>query len=245
VIGIDDPICRSICNEMGRTSAQQVVPISVREAAPGGVYVESGWLVDDLAGASVRVLEMAQAERLPGSHNWQNAAAGYAVARRAGVPPDVAAAAIRSFPGLAHRQELVDTIDGVRYINDSKATNADATEKALSCYPVIYWIAGGLAKAGGIVPLEAYFPRVRHTFLIGDATEEFAATLDGKVPYTRCGDLATAVGAASERARRDSGEGGVVLLSPACASFDQFANFEVRGDTFRDLVAALRKGAAA
>ncbi|HZE46109.1 MAG TPA: UDP-N-acetylmuramoyl-L-alanine--D-glutamate ligase, partial [Xanthobacteraceae bacterium] len=134
---------------------------------------------------------------------------------------------------------LVGTIDGIRYINDSKATNADATEKALLCYPAIYWIAGGLPKAGGITPLAPHFGRLRHTFLIGQATEEFAVTLEGTVPFTRCGDLATAVTAASERARRDGVPGAVVLLSPACASYDEFKNFEERGDMFRRLVTAL------
>jgi len=242
IIGIDDAICCGICEEMRRTGHQRVVPISVREAALGGVYVADGWLMDALDGAPARILDLAEAERLPGAHNWQNAAAGYAVARRFGIAPEVVAAAIRSFPGLAHRQELVDTIDGVRYINDSKATNADATEKALTCYEAIYWIAGGLAKAGGIVPLAPHFERLRHTFLIGNATEEFAATLDGKVPFTRCSDLATAVKAAAERVRVEAAQGAVVLLSPACASFDQFANFEARGDAFRQLVAELRRG---
>ena len=240
VIGIDDPICRSIAEEMSRAGPQRIVPISVREPVTSGVYVEAGHLIDALDGAPQRVLDLAEAERLPGSHNWQNAAAGYAVARRFGIAPDIAAAAIRSFPGLAHRQELVATIDEIRYINDSKATNADATEKALTCYRTIYWIAGGLSKAGGIVPLEPYFERLRHAFLIGRATEEFAETLDGKVPFTRCGDLATAVAAATEQARAEHAADAVVLLSPACASFDQFANFEARGDAFRQLVTELQ-----
>jgi UDP-N-acetylmuramoylalanine--D-glutamate ligase len=241
VIGIDDPICRAIAEEMGRKGPQRVVPISVKQPVSGGVYTEAGVLMDALDGAPTRVLDLAEAERLPGSHNWQNAAAGYAVARRFGIAPDVATAAICSFPGLAHRQELVATVDGIRYINDSKATNADATEKALTCYRAIYWIAGGLSKEGGIVPLEPYFERLRHAFLIGRATEEFAATLDGKVPFTRCGDLAAAVAAAAEHARADRERDAVVLLSPACASFDQFANFEARGDEFRRLVGSLPK----
>jgi UDP-N-acetylmuramoylalanine--D-glutamate ligase len=218
------------------------VPISVNRPVGGGVYVENGHLVDALEGSPKPVLDLARAERLPGAHNWQNACAAYAVARRAGLSEASATAAIRSFPGLAHRQELVDTLDGVRYINDSKATNADASEKALICYPAIYWIAGGLAKTGGIAPLAPYFERLRHTFLIGDATEEFAATLDGKSPYTRCGDLAAAIAAADRMARAERVPGAVVLLSPACASFDQFTDFEARGDCFRDLVASLPRG---
>ena len=240
VIGIDEPICRAIAAEMPRTGDRRVVPISVEEPVSGGVYVAGGWLVDAIDGLPARVFDLTEAARLPGAHNWQNAAAGYAVARRLGIAPNVAAAALRSFPGLAHRQELVDTVEGVRYINDSKATNADATEKALTCYRSIYWIAGGLSKAGGIVPLSPYFERLRHAFLIGNATEEFAATLDGKVPYTRCGDLATAVAMAADRARSERIPDAVVLLSPACASWDQFTSFEARGDAFRGLVGQLK-----
>ena len=236
IIGIDDPICRDLCAQLRRGGLARVVPISVNQPVAGGVYVEDGWLVDALDAKPVRVLDLTLAERLPGAHNWQNAAAAYAVSRAGGVETAAVTAAICSFPGLAHRQELVDTIDGIRYINDSKATNADATEKALLCYPAIYWIAGGLPKAGGITPLAPHFGRLRHAFLIGRATEEFAATLDGSVPFTRCGDLATALAMASERARRDGVPGAVVLLSPACASYDQFKNFEERGDRFRELV---------
>jgi UDP-N-acetylmuramoylalanine--D-glutamate ligase len=242
IVGIDDPICRAICDELRREGPARVVPISVNERAPGGVYVERGQLVDATGRQPIHMLDLGEAERLPGSHNWQNAAAAYAAARSLGVAPEDAASAIRSFPGLAHRQELVDTIDGIRYINDSKATNADAAEKALACYEAIYWIAGGLPKAGGIAPLAPYFRRLRHAYLIGTATEEFAATLGSSVPITRCGDLATALRAAAEDARRDGVAGAVVLLSPACASYDQFAHFEARGDAFRALVAERRAG---
>ena len=122
------------------------------------------------------------------------------------------------------------------------ATNADAAEKALACYEAIYWIAGGLPKAGGITSLVPYFGQLRHTYLIGTATEEFAATLGNSVPFSRSGDLATAVAAAAKDARHDGVDGAVVLLSPACASYDQFAHFEARGDAFRGLVAELHKG---
>jgi UDP-N-acetylmuramoylalanine--D-glutamate ligase len=240
IVGIDDAICRDLAASLRRESKAQVVPISVHEPASGGVYVADGWLVDALDGRPTRVFELSEAPHLPGLHNAQNVAAAYAVSRRGGLASKAAIAGIKSFPGLAHRQEVVDTINGVRYINDSKATNADATEKALACYEAIYWIAGGLPKAGGITSLAPYFKRLRHAFLIGDATEEFAATLDGKVSYSRCGDLANALAAAEERARGDhAAADAVVLLSPACASYDQFPNFEVRGDTFRRLVSDL------
>ncbi|HKS90111.1 MAG TPA: UDP-N-acetylmuramoyl-L-alanine--D-glutamate ligase [Stellaceae bacterium] len=239
ILGIDDPISRGIAEEL-RAGAARVAPISVTREAAGGVYVDAGGLVDAMGERPVRVLDLAEAERLPGTHNWQNAAAAYAAARALGIAPEDAAGAIRSFPGLAHRQELVATIDGVRFVNDSKATNADTAEKALACYEAIYWIAGGLPKAGGIAPLVPYFGRLRHAFLIGAATEEFATTLGDKVPFTRCGELAAAVAAAAGAARRDRVPGAVVLLSPACASYDQFANFEARGDLFRTLVEELK-----
>lgn len=237
IVGIDDDTCREMMAELRLDAGgRRIVPISVREVVRDGVYVADGVLTDALGGSPTPVFDLAEAPRLPGLHNAQNAATAYAAARLAGLSTDAAIAGIGSFPGLAHRQELVDTIDGVRYINDSKATNADATEKALACYEAIYWIAGGLPKAGGITSLAPYFKRLRHAFLIGDAAGEFAATLDGKVPYSRCSDLATALAAASDRARGEHVPEAVVLLSPACASYDQFPNFEVRGDTFRRLV---------
>jgi UDP-N-acetylmuramoylalanine--D-glutamate ligase len=215
------------------------VPISAQSVARGGVYAADGWLVDDVAGEAAPVVEMAGLARLPGTHNRQNAAAAFAAVRQVGVSREVAAAALQSFPGLAHRQELIATIDGVRYINDSKATNADAAAKALACYETIYWIAGGLAKEGGIVSLSPYHYRIRHAFLIGEAAPAFADTLASEVPHSGCGELAAAVRSAHELAGRERRAGAVVLLSPAAASFDQFANFEARGDAFRRLVEAL------
>jgi UDP-N-acetylmuramoylalanine--D-glutamate ligase len=216
-----------------------MVRISAEGPVGGGVYATNGWLVDDMARMPRRVLDLRDAVRLPGRHNWQNIAAAYATARCLDVDTPAAVAAIKSFPGLAHRQELVATIDGVAYVNDSKATNADAAEKALACYDDVYWIAGGVAKEGGIASLAPLFPRIRRAFLIGEARDAFAATLDGKVPVTMSGTLADAVADARKAALAERRRGGVVLLSPACASFDQFANFEERGDAFRALVETL------
>ena len=239
IVGIDDELSRAMANALARAGAQRVVPISAETRARGGVYAEGGWLVDDIEGRARRVLELRRAARLLGTHNWQNAAAAYAATRALGIDAATIVAGIVSFAGLAHRQELVATIDGVAYVNDSKATNADATAKALACYDAIYWIAGGVPKEGGITSLTPLFPRIRHAFLIGKATEEFAATLEGQVPLSRCGELGRALAAARETALAQRKPGAVVLLSPACASFDQFANFEERGDTFRRLVQAL------
>jgi UDP-N-acetylmuramoylalanine--D-glutamate ligase len=231
VIGLDDDICKRIADKLA-TSGHRVVPISAEHMAPGGVYVAGTNLIDDLEHQQAAVLNLATLPHLPGRHNWQNAAAAFAAARCLGVAAQIAARAIASFPGLPHRQELVAKIDGVRYVNDSKATNADATEKALVCYEDVLWIAGGVAKEGGIAGLEPYFSRLRHAFLIGEAAPAFAETLSGKAPFTRSGDLATAVRQAHAIAK----PGNTVLLSPACASFDQFRDFEARGDAFRRLV---------
>jgi UDP-N-acetylmuramoylalanine--D-glutamate ligase len=147
--------------------------------------------------------------------------------------------AIASFPGLAHRMENVGALGHTRFINDSKATNADATARALACYPDIFWIAGGKAKEGGIASLSEYFPRIRKAYLIGDAAHAFSRTLDGKVVYDLSGTLERAVAQAAADAAASSVAAPVVLLSPACASYDQFKDFEQRGDAFRALVARL------
>jgi len=144
-----------------------------------------------------------------------------------------------SYPGLRHRQELVAIIDGVRYVNDSKATNADAAEKAMVCYDRIYWIAGGQAKEGGIESLRPLFGRVARAFLIGESAQMLADTLSGSVTYEMCGTLDAAIHRAHDVALADPHHGGVVLLSPACASWDQFKSFEHRGDMFRDIVNSL------
>jgi UDP-N-acetylmuramoylalanine--D-glutamate ligase len=239
IVGVDDPICAGIERDLARAAEQIVIPISAEHAVARGVYAAGGNLIDDIKGKASPIVEMAGLARLPGIHNWQNAAAAFAAVRHVGVAIEAATAGLRSFPGLAHRQELIATIDGVRYINDSKATNADAAAKALACYENIYWIAGGLAKEGGIESLAPYHQRIRHAFLIGQAAPAFAATLGSQVPHSRCGELAAAVAAARELAMREGRQGAIVLLSPACASWDQFANFEARGDAFRRLVEAL------
>jgi UDP-N-acetylmuramoylalanine--D-glutamate ligase len=174
------------------------------------------------------------ARSLPGRHNAQNAAFAYAAARAVGVPHDAAVEGLMTFPGLAHRMEEVGRLGRVRFINDSKATNADAARQALSSYERSFWIAGGRAKAGGIDELEDLFPRVVEAFLIGESAGPFAARL-GDTPHRISGDMASAVQAAAEAAAA-SGREAVVLLSPAAASFDQYPDFEARGEAFRAAV---------
>jgi len=146
---------------------------------------------------------------------------------------------LRSFAGLPHRMEVVGRRGGVLFVNDSKATNADSAAQALACFTDIFWIAGGKPKSGGLASLTGFFPRMRKAYLIGEAAAAFAAELDGKVAHVVAGTLERAVALAARDAEAASLAQPVVLLSPACASFDQFRNYEVRGDAFRDLVRAL------
>ena len=242
VIGVDDPHCRKIHAELTAAGDQAVIPISASgEAVPGGVYVIDGVLYDDQEGQAIPAIDLKEIESLPGAHNWQNAAAAYAACKAHGVNPATITACLRSFPGLAHRQELVAEIDGIRFVNDSKATNAEAAARALASYDDIYWIAGGRAKEGGLEGLEPYYPKVRKAFLIGESREAFAAQLDGKLSYSSCGGLDSAVAEAYAEAAAERRPAPVVLLSPAAASFDAFANFEARGDAFRNAVKALEE----
>nr|WP_221237123.1 UDP-N-acetylmuramoyl-L-alanine--D-glutamate ligase [Roseospira goensis] len=239
-IGLDDTICRNIHAELTRTDSRDLIPFSAARAVPRGVSTKDGVLVDDIDGKGARVADLTGLRALPGEHNWQNIAAAYAACRARGVPPATIAAALKTFPGLPHRHEIVATVDGVLFVNDSKATNAEAAEKAILCHDDIYWIAGGQAKEGGIDALEPHLDRIVHAYLIGAAAEAFAAVLDrNEVPYSLCGTLEAAVDLAFQHACEDDEENPVVLLSPACASFDQFANFEARGDAFKALVADL------
>lgn len=248
VLGVDDQFCGDLFDKL-KESGRKLIPISVAHEVPGGVDALDGRLVDRMGGAPIAVTDLTTIPTLPGSHNWQNAAAAYVATRAMGLDRSTIVAGLKSYPGLAHRQELIATIGNVRYVNDSKATNADAAAKALVCYDDIYWIIGGQAKEGGIGSLESLFPRVRHAYLIGECAPLFAKQLGKAVPFTQCGTLDKAVAAAHLQAQRDRKPGAVVLLSPACASWDQYPNFEARGDHFRKLVLALAaqssgKGAA-
>jgi UDP-N-acetylmuramoylalanine--D-glutamate ligase len=186
------------------------------------------------------VASLAGIPTLRGSHNAQNAAAALAACLAVGADRARLAAALLTYPGLAHRMEIAGRRGRVLFVNDSKATNADSTEKALASYEgAIFWIAGGLAKEGGIAPLAPYFDRIAKAYLIGKAAPEFAAMLEGKVPHVMSGTLAAAVTQAASDAALSRAPEPVVLLSPACASFDQFADFEDRGNRFRTMVQEL------
>ncbi len=233
VIGIDDAQTSSIFTRLSG-AGKSALPVSVGKVLGRGVFVLDGVLYDSQGGRANRIADLKEAAHLPGAHNWQNAALAYAATKPYAKDARAVASALMDFPGLAHRIEDVGRIGRVRFVNDSKATNADAAERALVCFEDIYWIAGGRPKEGGIESLARHFPRIRKAYLIGEAAKDFARTLEGHVPYEISGTLENAVAAASADA-----QSGVVLLSPACASFDQFRDFEHRGEAFRAAVSKL------
>jgi UDP-N-acetylmuramoylalanine--D-glutamate ligase len=236
VIGVDDNWCRAAAGRIERNGGN-VIRVSVREELSAGVFVEDDGTIVRAANEDAWPLASLDGiGSLRGRHNAQNAACAAAAALALGVDAAAIQAGLRSFPGLAHRMEQVGRKGAVLFVNDSKATNADSAAQALACFSDIFWIAGGKAKTGGIVSLEGFFPRIRKAYLIGEAAAEFAKTLDGKVAYERVGTLDRAVAAAARDAEATALREAVVLLSPACASFDQYRNFEVRGDRFRELV---------
>ena len=239
-VGVDDPDSAAVYTKIAAKRGSHAIAVSVGKVLGRGIFVIDGKLFEALEHpAAVQVADLKLAARLPGMHNWQNAALAYAAARRFVRDTRAVAAAITRFPGLAHRIENVGQIGKVRFINDSKATNADAAARALACFSDIYWIAGGKPKEGGIADLAAYFPRMRKAYLIGEAADAFGRTLAGKVENVQSGTLERALNNAFDDARASNAAAPVVLLSPACASFDQFRDFEQRGDNFRDMVKAM------
>jgi UDP-N-acetylmuramoylalanine--D-glutamate ligase len=232
LIGVDDDFSARMMRGVGAGAAKHGV--SVTHELRDGYTAADGILRLKSQGEILEGLDLRAMPALKGRHNWQNTCMAYGAARALGVSIEKIEAAMKSFPGLAHRMQQIAVVGGVPYINDSKATNADAAEKALASFDNIYWIAGGIAKAGGIEPLAPYFSKIARAYLIGAAAQEFAKTLEGKVAYTIAETLDNAVQLAAQDAKPD----GVVLLSPACASFDHYKNFEIRGDAF---VAAVQK----
>ena len=247
LIGVDDVMTHAIGARLsGRAmSEQRVVPVSAMRPLEWGFFVDDGAIYyreqNRAKEESELIATLVGARALRGAHNAQNAAFACAVGWECGLEDEEIARGRLSFPGLPHRMEEVGNIGGVAFVNDSKATNADAAAKALACYDHAYWIAGGRPKEGGIAGLSALFPRIRHAFLIGEAADEFAAVLKGKVPVTMSGTLDRAVSDAAAAALGAPEHEAVVLFSPACASFDQFRDYEHRGQTFRRLVEDLTR----
>jgi UDP-N-acetylmuramoylalanine--D-glutamate ligase len=236
LLGIDEPEMEVVAGAVRASGRTRLRTFSVGRHPDASLYVDAeGALTEDGTAAA----SFAGLPTLRGAHNWQNAAAAWGAASALGLEGDDILAGMATFPGLAHRMELVGRRGSVLFVNDSKATNADAAAKALATFDPIYWIAGGQAKAGGIDSLAEFFPKIAKAYLIGSAADAFSDALAGQAPHVIAGDLDNAVRMAAEDAALDPRQEPAVLLSPACASFDQFADFEARGDAFKRLFSML------
>jgi UDP-N-acetylmuramoylalanine--D-glutamate ligase len=237
IIGYDSPITRAIYEQrIAEYGAHSAIPVSAIEAVKGGVAVVNGEAIIDLPQCR-GTYTLSPLPQLAGNHNAENIAAAIAVALFSGMRIEMVLPLLPQFKSLPHRLEYLGSHKGVAYVNDSKATNATAAEKALLSYDApLYWIAGGRPDIGGIASLAPLFSNIRHAFLIGEATDLFATECGGRLPYSKCETLDQALLMAKQLAEEEALAGSVVLFSPACASFDQFKNFEHRGDVFRDLV---------
>ncbi|MEM7723277.1 MAG: UDP-N-acetylmuramoyl-L-alanine--D-glutamate ligase [Pseudomonadota bacterium] len=237
VIGVDEAEGQYIANQLVEGPGDpRLLRVSARKLSGPGwdLVARKGWLSETRKGRQAASLDLRGVRGLPGAHNHQNAACAYGVARCLGLAPKAIEAAFHSFEGLPHRSQHVAEINGVAFVNDSKATNVDAAAKALSAFKSIRWICGGLEKEGGSDALWEAAGHVAKAYVIGREADAFALTL-GDIPHEVCGDMATAVA----RAAGDAQPGDTVLLAPAAASFDQYDNFEQRGQDFMDQVAKL------
>jgi UDP-N-acetylmuramoylalanine--D-glutamate ligase len=238
VIGVDDRYTRAAADRLER-AGRPVVRVSVQAPLRDGYYAEGSRIMRAAAGKAHPVAQLAGIDSLRGLHNAQNAACAIAACMALKLEPPAIQKGLLTFPGLANRMQQVGRKGSVLFVNDSKATNADSAAKALASFDNIFWIAGGKPKTGGIAGLAEYFPRIAKAYLIGEAAAEFAQTLEGRVAYEKSGVLSAAISAAARDAEASRLKQPVVLLSPACASFDQYPNFEVRGKAFIDLVRAI------
>lgn len=243
VICSDDPYMQKVYARAKDLGLRKVIEVSTEKTLSAGVYVEGDMMHDTINESSITAANLSRIPTLKGIHNYQNAACAYLAATLIGIAPEKAWDSMQDFPGLNHRQFLVRTINGVTYVNDSKSTNAASAAVALGYRDNVYWIVGGRKKKTGLDGLEEFFPRIKHAFLIGESTEDFADWFDKYgIEFSRCYDLDKAVRCAHDMAQKNRGQpggAGVVLLSPACASFDQFTSFEDRGDKFTDFIKAL------
>ena len=238
IVGADDSYCSQIADRIERAGVT-VTRISRRLVLKDGIFADGSRILKADGGAVSELLDLKGVETLRGGHNAQNAAAAIGACLAVGVSLDDIRSGIRSFPGLKHRMQPVGRRGHVTFVNDSKATNAEAAAPALSSYDRIYWIAGGLPKEGGITALQPLFSKIAKAYLIGEAAPQFAATLGEAVPYEISGTMDQAIAHAARDAAADATGPVAVMLSPACASFDQYKNFEVRGDSFVEIVSGL------
>lgn len=238
VIGVDEVEGQFLADQLAEgPQDDRVIRISSGQKLDRfgwSVSVRKGFLAEWRKGRQMASIDLRAMPGLPGAHNHQNACAAYAAARAVGIAPRQIETALASFAGLPHRSQLVGERGGVRFVNDSKATNADAAAKALQAFARIRWIAGGMGKEGGITALRPHLGSVVKAYLIGHSARDFALQI-GDVPHEICETMARAV----ERAAEEAETGDVVLLAPAAASFDQYPNFEQRGEDFAARVRAL------
>lgn len=236
IIGVDESEGCYLANQLVEAATDdRVIRVSVdrKLSGPGwSVFARKGFLSEYRKGRQVGSVDLRGIKSLPGSHNHQNACAAYSAVRALGLAPKVIEAALQTFQGLPHRSQIVGEQDGVTYVNDSKATNADSADKALQAFKSVRWIAGGMGKDGGIEALKSSLSHVAKAYLIGHSAKDFALQL-GDTPYEICETMGVAVAHASEEAQ----DGDTVLLAPAAASFDQYPDFEKRGEDFMDEVA--------
>lgn len=228
IIGTDDEYCRAIASR----AKARLIAISSKSILSEGISVVDGRL--RVNGAVVALQE--DWPRLQGPHNAQNAAAVYAAAQALGLDTDTILAGFATYTGLAHRMEFIAELEGVTYLNDSKATNPTSTAPALAAYPRIHWIAGGKPKTDELNACLPHLSHVRAAYVIGEAADMFDRLLKAHIPVVKSGTIEQAIKDASAAAQ----PGDVVLLSPACASYDQFKDFEERGAAFRAAVEALK-----
>jgi UDP-N-acetylmuramoylalanine--D-glutamate ligase len=238
IVGVDDNWCAAAAERIER-AGKRVTRVSVRRPLPDGLYVDTEKIMRAAGGTPAAIAHIGGIGSLRGVHNAQNAACAAGAVLALGLSAATIQDGLLSFPGLAHRMEQVARMGSVLFVNDSKATNADSAAQALACFSDIFWIAGGKPKSGGLASLTGFFPRIRKAYLVGEAAAAFAAELEGKVDYVVADTLDRAVDLAAREAAAANVAEPVVLLSPACASFDQYRNFEIRGDRFRELVRAL------
>ena len=238
VVGVDEIEGLYLANQLSMGPADdRVIRVSAGQKLDGGawsVFARKGHLAEYRKGRQAASIDLRAIQGLPGAHNHQNACAAYAACRAVGLAPRDIEAAFHSFAGLPHRSQTVAEIGGVRYVNDSKATNVDAAAKALQAFDRIRWIAGGLGKEGGIAALAPHLGRVTKAYLIGHSARDFALEI-GQTPY----EIVETMEAAVARAASEAQPGETVLLAPAAASFDQYPNFEKRGEHFTELVKAV------
>ena len=239
VIGMDTTPTQIQMAKLSLRKRQMCVGISSEYALGRGISVVEGQIFDSQNGRAMLAGDLRSIKTLPGQHNYQNAAAAYAACRALGVDATVIMEAMASFPGLAHRQEMVGRVGRVTFVNDSKATNGQAAVQALRSYPRVYWIGGGVPKSDGLADVRPYFGHIAKAYLIGDAQQQFASELGHQVPHMKCGSLKQAIAEALQDAQGSDEDDPIVLLSPACASFDQFKDFEARGEAFKQLVSSL------